>query len=194
MCDKGEPRVCAIHSFSFTVSKTNKVSQTNVLSAIWAAHFANTLSSFVCSDSGTPQTRRISCLGNLYWISLYFSTGYERLRWLLDIPNSSLSTSVGGLFTDFQWWNGFVYINIALNILRSTIWLINSTMDPRANFPSLQNTQQAFPYTVLLVDICTCSWNTIEFMLVSASESAMSFAWYSRTLRMNVVPTRASAR
>jgi hypothetical protein len=40
------------------------VSQTNELSAVWAARFAISSSSSVCSDSKTPQTRRISCLGN----------------------------------------------------------------------------------------------------------------------------------
>jgi hypothetical protein len=68
------------------------------------------------------------------------------------------------------------YINVALNILRSTVCLINTTTDPRPNFSSLQNTRQAFPYTVLLVDMGTCSWKTIGFKLFSASESAMSFA------------------
>ncbi|KIK37914.1 hypothetical protein CY34DRAFT_423157 [Suillus luteus UH-Slu-Lm8-n1] len=29
----------------------------------------------VCSDSRTPQTRKISCLGNQYRVSLYFSDG-----------------------------------------------------------------------------------------------------------------------
>jgi hypothetical protein len=84
--------------------------------------------------------------------------------------------------------NEFVYINVALNILRSTICLINTTTDPQPNSSSLQNTRQAFPYTVLLVDTCTRSWKTIEFMLVSASELATSFALYSRTLRMRRGP------
>ncbi|KAG2744978.1 hypothetical protein P692DRAFT_20743709, partial [Suillus brevipes Sb2] len=58
--------VRAIHSFSFTVAQINKSSQTKEVSAIWAARFADTSSSSVCSDSGTPQTRIVSCLGNLY--------------------------------------------------------------------------------------------------------------------------------
>jgi len=45
------------------------------------------------------------------------------------------------------------------------------------------------PYTVLLVGTSTRSWNTISFMLVSASESATSFAWYSRTPRMRRGPS-----
>ncbi|KIK37457.1 hypothetical protein CY34DRAFT_810327 [Suillus luteus UH-Slu-Lm8-n1] len=35
--DRVEPRVRAIHSFSFTVAQMDKVSQTNELLAIWAA-------------------------------------------------------------------------------------------------------------------------------------------------------------
>jgi hypothetical protein len=84
--------------------------------------------------------------------------------------------------------NRFVYINVALNILRNTICLINTTTNPRPKFSSLQNARQPFPYTVPLVDICTRSWKTIEFMLVSASEPATCFALYSRTLRMRRGP------
>jgi hypothetical protein len=168
----------------------DKVSQTNELSAIWAVRFANTSSSSVCSDSGTPQTRRISCLGNLYWVS-YFSAEYERLYWVLDFRIiHSVQVRVGGslISSSDTTRNGFVYINVALNILRSTICLINTATNLQPYFSSVQNTRQAFPYTVLLVDICTCSWKTIEFMLVSASESATSVAWYSRTLRMRRGP------
>ena len=102
----------------------------------------------------------------------------------------SVQVRVGGSLTSSSdtTRNGIVYINVALNILRSSICLINTTTDSRPNFSSLQNAWQAFPYTVPLVDICTCSWKTIEFMLVSASESATSFAWYSRTLRMRRGP------
>jgi hypothetical protein len=111
---------------------------------------------------------------------------------IVDVPDSSLNASVGGLFTDFQQWynkNWLVYINVALNIHRSTIYLTNTTTQPRPIFSSLQNARQTFPYTVPLVDICTCSWKTMEFMLVSASEPATSFAWYSRTLRMRRGPS-----
>jgi hypothetical protein len=66
---------------SFAVAQIDKLSQINKLSAIWAARFADASSSSVCSDSGTPQTRIVSCLGNLYQVS--FSAGYERLHWLL---------------------------------------------------------------------------------------------------------------
>jgi hypothetical protein len=83
-----------------------------------------------------------------------------------------------------------VYINVALNVLWSSmyVYIIDTTTDPRPSFSSLQNSWQTFAYTVLLVDICTCSWKTIEFMLASASEPATSFAWYSRTLRMRRGP------
>jgi hypothetical protein len=100
------------------------------------------------------------------------------------------SSSVGELASSSDYnttGNGFVYINVALNILQSTICLINTTTE-RPNFSSLQNVRQIFPYTVPLVDICTCSWKTIEFISMSASESATSFAWYSRTLRMRRGP------
>ncbi|KAG2745053.1 hypothetical protein P692DRAFT_20103985, partial [Suillus brevipes Sb2] len=95
----------------------------NELSAIWAARFANTSSSsVVCSDSRTPHTRRISCLRNLYRVSSYFSAGYERLCWLLDFRIiHSVQVQVSGSLTSSSdtTRNGFVYINVALNILRS---------------------------------------------------------------------------
>jgi hypothetical protein len=31
-----------------------------------------------------------------------FSAGYERLHWLLDVPDNALSASAGELFTDIQ--------------------------------------------------------------------------------------------
>ncbi|KIK40832.1 hypothetical protein CY34DRAFT_245093 [Suillus luteus UH-Slu-Lm8-n1] len=90
----------------------------------------------------------------------------------------SIQVRVGGSLTSSSdtTRDGSVYINVALNNHRSSICLINTTTDPRPNISSLQNAQQPFPYTVPLVDICTCSWKTIEFMLVSASEPATSFA------------------
>jgi len=66
---------------------------------------------------------------------------------------------------------------------------MNTTINPRPNFSSLQNTQQDFPYTILLVGTYTRSWKTIEFMLVAASELATSWAWYPRTLRMRRGPS-----
>jgi hypothetical protein len=52
-----------------------------------------------------------------------------------------------------------------------------------------RTTRQTVTYTILLVCICTCSWKTIDSMLVSASEPATSLAWYSRTLRMSRGPS-----
>jgi len=152
----------------------------NELPAIWAARFTNTSSSsVVCSDSRTPHTRRISCLRNLYRVSSYFGARYERLHWLLDFRIiHSVQVQVSGSLTSSSdtTRNGFVYINVALNILRSSICLINTTTDFPPNFSSLQNARQPFPYTVPLVNICTCSWKTIEFISMSASEPATSFA------------------
>jgi hypothetical protein len=45
---------------------------------------------------------RISCLGNVYRVSLCFGTGYEGLHRLLGVLDNSLSASVGGRFTDIQ--------------------------------------------------------------------------------------------
>ncbi|KIK42342.1 hypothetical protein CY34DRAFT_151291 [Suillus luteus UH-Slu-Lm8-n1] len=80
--DKGEPRpgVHAIYSFSFTVAQIDKLSQTNELSAIGAAHFANISFSYVCSDSRTPRTRRTNCVSNLYYILLYLRTEHGGLH------------------------------------------------------------------------------------------------------------------
>jgi hypothetical protein len=167
----------------------------NELSAIWAARFTNTSSSsVVCSDNRTPHTRRISCLRNLYRVSSYFSAGYERLRWLLDfrIIHSVQMQVSGSLASSSDYTTTGDEKCIHERRLKYTskqhVCLINTTTDPRPNFSSLQNAWQTFAYTVPLVDICTCSWKTIEFMLASASEPATSFAWYSRTLRMRRGP------
>jgi hypothetical protein len=115
----------------------------NELSAIWAARFTNTSSSYVvCSDSRTPHTRRFSCLRNLRRVSSYFSAGYERLRWLLDFRIiHSVQVQVSSSLTSSSDYNATgdesVYINVALIILRSSICLINTTTDPRPNFSSL---------------------------------------------------------
>jgi hypothetical protein len=53
----------------------------------------------------------------------------------------------------------------------------------------MQNTRQAFPYTLLLVNACTRSWKIIEVMQVSAWDPATSSAWYSRTPRMRRGPS-----
>jgi hypothetical protein len=153
-------------------------------------HASRTLHLYLCAQTAKPP-KRIEWAVWEFILSLVFQCWIWKIALVARLPDNLLSASaVGGSLTSSgdRTRNGYVYINIALNILRSIICLINTTTNPRPNFSSLQNTRQALPYTVLLVDMCTCSWKTIEFMLVSASESAMSFAWYSRTLRMRRGP------
>jgi len=95
-------------------------------------------------------------------------------------PGSSLSSSSDTTR------NRFVYTNLVLNILWKILTVKKYHDGSSTNF--LLTTRQAFPYTVLLVDTCTRSWKTIEFILVSALDSARSLAWYSRTLRMRRGP------
>jgi hypothetical protein len=67
---------------------------------------------------------RISYLGNLYRVSLYLSTEYEGLRWLLGVPEiHSVQVLVECSLTSSSdtTRNGFVHINVALNILQNTV-------------------------------------------------------------------------
>ncbi|KIK37481.1 hypothetical protein CY34DRAFT_810285 [Suillus luteus UH-Slu-Lm8-n1] len=77
--DQGEPRVCAIHSFPFNVAQIDEVSQTNELLGIWVARFRDHFILVCMLKQRNSQTCIISCLGHVYRVSLYFSTGYERL-------------------------------------------------------------------------------------------------------------------
>jgi hypothetical protein len=96
ICDRAGPEVRAIHSFSFTLAQIRMKYRRLINYQPYGLHASRTLRLHLYTQTAELcKKRRISCLGNLYRVSLHFSTGYEILSWF---------TQYGWTveFTDFQ--------------------------------------------------------------------------------------------